>query len=345
MEGVGGELGPAIDELVEIARVAGERNANRRTIRHWVSKGDVFRPGRVGREWRYPNVALGQVETVARFRKRGVEPALVRFGLFIETATVPSGEAVSLVQDFLAQWHDALEVEGARLRDDPDALQNEAAKAARMRGQAPLPHRVRGVSFEARTLAMTAAIGHLFSVPVGPEQADEGLHHLERILGMRSGRGGVDRDLDDIALKPGDLPNDPAALRTALDKATPERVEFARRGLEFAVAWMPAMRGTLTSMLGASFTPLADIIGDWAERLTPDVYMLLFSMFVSNGAARASDDEIRDALRTFSPPLIAGEMLRERPAQERSVVARRLRPYQRLQLARAELQTDAALER
>lgn len=334
MEGVATELGPTIDELVEIARAAGETNASRRTIRHWVSKRDVSRPARSGRDWLYPNVSIGQVETVARLRSGDVEPALIRFALFIETSTVPVEEALSIVRDVLTLWGEVLESEGARLREDPNALADEAAKAARMRGQAPLPHRVRGVSIEARTLAMTVAIGRLFSVPVSPEEAEEGLHHFERILGLRSGRGGADRDLEDTTLKPGDWPDDPVALRAAVDSATPERIEFACRGVEFAVAWLPAMRGVLATWFGPSFTPLADILAEWAEKLTPDICALLFAMFLRNCAERASDREIHDALQVFEPARITVEMLGERSLHERNVVSRRLRPYQRLQFER-----------
>lgn len=332
MEGVSGELGPTVDELVEIARAAGEKNAGRRTIHHWVSKRNVARPGRVGREWRYPSVAIGQVETVARLRQRGIDPALIRFALFIETATVPPAEALALCHDFLVAWDEVLEREGRRLRHDANALQDEAATAARMRARSPLPHRVRGVSFDARTLAMTLAMARLFDVPLGSEQADEGLHHLERILGLRGGRGGADRDLAEVTLKPADWPGDAGSLHAALESATPQRIEFARRGVEFAVVWLPAMSATLAAWFEPSATPLVDIFEEWAEKLTPDVHVLMFALFLRNGAERASDQEIRDALRVFTPALAAAEILRERPLHERNAVLRRLRCYQQLQL-------------
>lgn len=333
VEDLATKIGPAIDDLVDIARQAGAQVATRRTIRTWVSQGLVSRPQRRGREWRYPTAAIGQVDTVARWRHRRAAREQIRFALFIETGTVAPPAAVTVARGFLERWEEAVAHEGSRLRKDPDALHQEAAKAAKMRGRAAPPHRVRGVSLDERTLAMTLALGEMFSVPIEPERADAGLHHLERILGMRSGRGGAARDLDDITLKPSDWPDDPAVLRAALAKATPERVDFARRGVEFAVVWMPAMAATFASAFGAPFVPLADILAEWAEKLTPDVYALMFALFIRNGFERATDHEIRDALAVFSPAMIAAAMLADRPHHEQSVVARRLRPYQRLQLA------------
>lgn len=279
------------------------------------------------------------MDTVARWRRRRATREQIRLALFIETATIAPRDAVKVARGFLERWVEAVAREGSRLREDPDALHQEAAKAARMRGRAPLPHRLRGVSLEERTLAMTLALAQMFSVPIEPERADAGLHQLERIVGMRSGRGGAARDLDDVSVKPGDWPDDPAVLRAALENATPERVEFARRGVEFAVVWMPAMGATFASAFGTPFAPLADILAEWAEKLTPDVYALMFALFVRNGFERVSDHEIRDALAVFSPALIATAMLAGRPHHEQTVVARRLRPYQRLQLA-ATLHTD-----
>jgi hypothetical protein len=81
-------LGPTIDELVEVACAGGETRTGRRTIHHWRRRGYLYGPVRSGREWRYPNVALGQVDTVARWRKKTDERWL-RFVLYIEASDRP----------------------------------------------------------------------------------------------------------------------------------------------------------------------------------------------------------------------------------------------------------------
>jgi hypothetical protein len=249
MEGLAPELGPTIDDLVEIARQGGEAGATRRTIRYWRSQGFVLSPGRVGRDWRYPLAALGQVDTVARWRQQNVETDLLRFTLYIETATIAAAGGLALARALLLPWEAGIERASAELRADPEALRREAGTAARMRGRAPLPHRVRGVSLDERTLAMMYALAQMFSVPISPEETVQGAHQLERVLGLRSGRGGAERDLSDIALKP-------------------ERAEFARRGVEYAVAWLPAMVPTFTHVFGPALVPFLDVIDERAEKLT-----------------------------------------------------------------------------
>jgi hypothetical protein len=95
------ELGPTIDELVDVAIEAGEATAKPRTIRHWVSKGYVSRPRQQGRAWRYPVAAIGQVDTIARLRARGVHPDFFSFALFIEAGTGDTEEARAFV---LESW-------------------------------------------------------------------------------------------------------------------------------------------------------------------------------------------------------------------------------------------------
>ncbi|MGH9173270.1 MAG: hypothetical protein ACRD1H_02870, partial [Vicinamibacterales bacterium] len=327
------ELGPTIDELVQIARDGGEEKATRRTIHGWVNKGLVLRPGRAGREWRYPNAAVGQADTVARFRQRGTDPQLLRFALFIETGTIPADEAVRIARDFLSSWHVIVKTHAARFRADPEAMRDEAAGAARMRGRSPLPHRVR-VQLDEREIAMTYAIAHMFSVPLSPDEEDHGAHQLERVVGLRSGRGGAERDLSDVALKPDEWPTDIDALTDAVSAASPDRIEFARRGVEAAVAWMPALRSVFVAAFGASSAPLVDILEEWSEKLTPEAYALMFSVFTSNGPARATDAEITDYLHTFHPEAFAFAMLDGRPEFAWDVVSARLRPYQRLRFDR-----------
>lgn len=335
MTDAAGELMPTIDDLVEVARAAGQPEASRRTIRHWVSRGLVSAPTRAGRDWRYPLRALGDVDAVTRWRRRGASLDETRFAVFIETGGASREAAVALAREFLEAWEESISAAAADVQANPLLLQEEAAKAARMRRRAPLPHRVRGVSLDQRTLAITVVMSEMLGAPSDPDTAAEGLFELERILGLRSGRGGSDRDLADARVNPGELARDPAALRRALEPAMPERIEFARRGVDFAVIWMPALRATFAAEFGAASAPMVDILAEWAEKLTPHVYALMFATFVRNGLERATDEQITEALRVFSAPLITAAILADRPPNERELTRRRLRPYQRMLLDRA----------
>lgn len=336
MTDANGELGPTIDELVRIAREAGKPQASRRTIRHWISRGLVSRPARSGRHWLYPNRAIGEVDAVTRWRKQGATIDQARFAAFIETGGGSWRAAVAFASQFLDAWEQAVEAAAEGVGADPAVLEGEAAKAARMRGRGPLPHRVRGVSLDQRTLAITFVISEMLgAAPRDPDTAAAGLFHLERILGLRSGRGGADRDLTGITVEPAELAADPAELRRGIGRASSERIEFARRGVDFAVVWLPALRATLAAQLGAASAPVIDIIAEWAEKLTPDVYALLFATFVRNGLERATDEQIKAALSVFSAPLVAAAILGGRPPNERELALRRVRPYQRMLFERA----------
>lgn len=221
------------------------------------------------------------------------------------------------------------------MQANPTLIEEEAAKAARMRSRAPLPHRVRGVSLDERTLAIVVVMSEMLGTPRDPEAVAAGMFQLERILGLRSGRGGGERNLAELGIAPGDLAIDPEELRRALDRASVERIEFARRGVNFAVVWMPALRATFAAEFGTALAPLVDIVAEWAEKLTAHVYALMFATFIRNALERATDEQITETLPAFSGPLITAAILAERPLNERELTLRRLRPYQRLLLERA----------
>ncbi|MGH3005665.1 MAG: hypothetical protein ACRDOS_07170 [Gaiellaceae bacterium] len=278
-------------------------------------------------------MAIGQVDTVGRFRRSGTDPQLLRFAVFIETGTIPAEDAVGIAHDFLSSWREIVQAHATRFRIDPDAMRDEAARAARMRSRSPLPHRVR-VRLDEREIAMTYAIAQMFSVPLSPDEEEYGAHQLERVVGLRSGRGGAERDLSGVALRPDEWPVDIDALIDAVSAASPDRIEFARRGVEAAVAWMPAMRSVFVAAFGASSAPLIDILEEWSSKLTTETYVLMFSVFTSNGLARATDREITEGLEAFYPESFALAMLEGRPEFDWDVVGARLRLYQRLRFDR-----------
>lgn len=180
-------LGPTIDDLVSVAQTAGLPKANRRTIRGMVERKLVVSPGRVGRSWRYQNVALGQVESVSRHRSRDAEPHLMPLVVFVETGTGDLHAIRALACELLQAWEVELAADLARLHGNPSALTAEVARAARMRRDAPLPRRVR-TRLEDRELAMLYGFAQMLGTPLPDHVAAEGAYQFERLLGLRSGR-------------------------------------------------------------------------------------------------------------------------------------------------------------
>lgn len=338
------ELGPRIDDLVQVAREGGEAGATRSTIHYWVSRGYVLAPRQQARRWRYPNVAVGQVDTIARLRLRGVHRDFFEFAQYVEAGTGEPETARRFTLTFLTLWKERLAAERERLAMDPEALRREAAAAARMRGRrAPLPHRVR-TTLDERTQAMLYTLSSLIGASLSSQDEEDGLLQLERLVGLRSGRGGASRDVSELSVASSEWPTDPNRLLSALEAASPERLEFARRGVELGVVWFPPLRSLFGGALGpAASVTLVDVIAEWERMMTPDVYVLLFSAFVANGLERASDSDIHVAMKTFLPEVIGTALLSELSPADQKVAERRLRRYQRLRLEH--LRAIAAVER
>lgn len=324
-------LGPTIDDLVSLAQAAGLPKANRRTIRGMVERKLVVSPGRVGRSWRYQNVAIGQVEAVSRHRSLGAASHLIPLVVFVETGIGDLRAIRALACELLQAWEVELAADLARLRGDPSALTAEVARAARMRRDAPLPRRVRA-RLEDRELAMLYGFAQMLGTPLSDHVAAEGAYQFERLLGLRSGRGGSTRDLSELLPRDHEWRLDPGALAEALARASAERIELARRIAEAMILWMPALHSVMLAELGVTAVPILDILGTWSQEFPPTFYVLMLGAVVSRGL-RATDAEVRDGLRELAPETFALAVLSDRPAADWELVANRLRPYQRARLA------------
>lgn len=326
-------LGPTIDDLVAVAIDAGWEKTTPRTIRSWVEKGFVSRPRQQARKWRYPNVAVGQVDALARMLARDVHRDFWRFGLFVETGTGATDQVRAFLIEYLGYWRQAVAEHQQRLAD-PDALRDEAEKAARQKGKnAPLPHRVR-VTLDERTLAMQFMLAQLSAVSLPEDEQAAGQHHLERLVGLRSGRGGQTRDISDLSVTASNWPPDAESLVEAVKSASQERIEFTRRMVEIGVVWFPAMR----SMLGvvaagpAASTALIDVMGEWEEKISAEQYALLFAISLANARKNATDEQIRETLPALRPEPFAAMLLSECSIADRVLALKRLGIYPRMRL-------------
>ncbi|HZQ80743.1 MAG TPA: hypothetical protein VFB25_02070 [Gaiellaceae bacterium] len=313
ISGTLGDPKATIDDLVDVARAAGLPGATRRTIRSWRSKGELSRPSRVGRLWLYPHETI--YEVMARVRWRAEQPALRRFMRFIEGGIVPPADGLDLALNFLELYAEGLALERSRL-EDPDELAAEIHRTARQRTNSPLPHRVRGVSFEQRELALTFLLAKTLGMPLDSPEEIDGQLQLERLTGLRSGRGGRERDVSDLL--PRQWSYDPRDLARRLRGLSDERIELARRSTELLFVWMPAVIPTFASIAGASYAPMMDIFREWSRVYTPSVCLLMFSVFAATTRDNMTDREVSEAL-TWSTAASTCRFLIDRPAHEQRV--------------------------
>jgi hypothetical protein len=325
--------GPTIDELVRVAADAGLSKATRRTIRGMVEHGFVGSPRRVRSSWRYRNVALGQVAVVSRYRLRRVGPELTRVAVFVETGTGDVEHIRAFACPLLREWQKELDVDLERLRADPVALPAEAARAARVRRDPPLPHRVR-MRLEDRELAVLFALTRMAETPLPEHEAEKGEFQLLRALGLKSGRGGPISGLSDLMPPGGQWPPQPGALSDALASVGSERIVLAGRVVEWALIWIPALRSIWLTEFGPSGVALVDILATWSQNIPPALYVMMLGAFVMAGL-RSSDDDIREGLREFAPEVAALDLLADRAAADWKLAAERLGPYQRMRFTTA----------
>jgi hypothetical protein len=320
---------PSIDDLVAIARAAGRDRTTRRTIRHWVDRGLVDGPVRLGRDPRYPLRTLGQVDTLARLpiRTHGIE--MVRFALFIETDSVPVADALNIA----ATRIDALRASVAASREqaarDPELLRAEVKRAARLRVRnSVLPREVR-MSLNEREQAFAQLVGlalgvQLVGVPTG-------MDGIERALGLRSGRGGASRETP-LALTKKDLAAiDPEAMYETILAATPSRARIARNLVELLCLWFPALVPSLLMTTHTTERKFLQIVRAWGDEHNPDAYLATFTGLLARQAP-LPDEQLRAIETALQPVAAMVEMLAAQPPGDLGGVLSSLRPLQRLKL-------------
>lgn len=319
---------PSIDQLVHHAQMAGKSKANRTTIRHWVRRGDVDPPRREGRDYRYPLTAIGQVHTLARFNVREHGHPMVRFALFVETGSVPVAEALNIAADWIGRM--SAEIDQARnFATDTDLYRREVQEAAAKRGRNSVLPRQVAMSAEERMLAVAQFATLIFGA--GLPEVPEGLGMLERAIGLRSGRGGAEREIP-FGLTERDIEAlDPGAMHAAVLAASPLRAAIARNLVELCSLWLPALVPSLLSSLPASESKFLEIAAAQATHLTPKAYVFNFAGFLAMQDA-IPDVLLEEARPETEPAWVTARMLSTQPAGDLPGVLKRLGPFQRLKL-------------
>lgn len=320
---------PSIDDLVAIARAAGRDRTTRRTIRHWVERGLVDGPVRLGRDPRYPLCTIGQVHTLARLPIRTYGVEMVRFALFIETDSVRVADAISIAATRIDAMRASVSASREQAARDPELLRAEVKRAARLRvGNSVLPREVR-MSLDEREQALAQLVGLALGVQlVG---VPPGMSAIERALGLRSGRGGASRDTP-LALTEKDLAAiDPEAIYEAVHAVTPTRARIARNLVELLCLWFPALVPSLLMTPNTTDRKFLQVVRAAGDGLDPDAYLATFTGLLAKQAP-LPDEQLRAIETTLQPAAVMVEMLATHPPGDLSGVLSQLRPLQRLKL-------------
>jgi hypothetical protein len=208
-------------------------------------------------------------------------------------------------------------------------------------GNTMLPRRVR-LREDDRESAAFYLISQAAGFPVDPDELAQGKFNLERLFGLRSGRDGSERDVDELVLPFEDLRIRPSDLAAALTDAPGETLALARRAVELECMWVPALLPVLRDCTPQNVAFL-DIADEIAAQTTPEYYAGLFAHHVLHLSQHSTEDEAPDPIPEYEPAMIVAMELGGSPEQQLDLVRSRLRAPQRVQLraARWALQAQA----
>jgi hypothetical protein len=265
---------------------------------------------------------------------------LLTFARYIEAATVDTAAALDACAAALEPFRRGAAEVKALAEQGPEAVRAEAEKAAKARGRrAVFPRRVR-MSLDERTAALLYTFSQAADMAAEVSEGQLGEFQLQRVIGLRSGRGGATRDVSELMVPVEEWLIDPEALIQAIRDASPEAAELSRRFVQMACLWLPALLPILAVEMGPENAAFFDIVQKWAEELTPEIYVLVFASRLAHRFNVRSPSEMAEHLDMFHPAEIFAELLADRPDSDFRMVRSRLRPYHRAQLALARRATS-----
>lgn len=326
---------PTVDRLVAVARQAGREQTTRRTIHGWVKRRLISPPTRVGRQYLYPLAALGEVDSLLRWRDHDLTPELRIFARYIEAGTVDANIQIrevcaELLEAFASGARDAVELAA----QGEDVIRREAEVAAKKRGRnTVLPRYVR-MSEAERVSAFQFVFAQMLDAVPNPAQEHEGRFQFERLAGLRSGQGGKTRDVGAFMPTREEMQPDFNALRAVVTHASPEALEFSRRAVEICFLWLPASVPLLLRTASAADSATLGVAQEAMSLLNPAMYLGLFT-YVLGRTAQSSLTELLSQLDALRPAQMIVEDLEGVPPRDVNIILSRLRPYQAAQLRQA----------
>ena len=329
-----------------VAKASGA-SVTERQLELWRYRGllprPVRRPGGGGR-WVYPPGAPEQLRRLLYWRERAGNLDLVRIGLWIEGFPVAREGVRRALGSFVDGWATALARERGSETDAPAAtIDVLARKLAGMRSRAPVPHVVR-MTLEERRRGYGFMLAVMFNVETEIERRSGDAWLVERMIGLRSGRGGglaAAFALESVSERLARLPSPDKAVGVISD-ATEDEFEFVRRLVQVMIVWGPLLLPLVLDGEGAKAEPFAtlarDFFADTPPRFYPFVVVALLVMLRAGGPDEA---ELRAHVAALAPGALDVDMLRNLPAGTRRGAFDRL-PEEHQTAVMAELHRDRA---
>ncbi len=308
-----------------------------RSLELWRYRGLLPRGEQpIGRAaWVYPPVSGSQLLRLLHWRGKTRSLDLVLIALWIEGFQIDIANARTSLRVFVDAWEQEMtrELDGAG--DVSSAIEALARKFAGKRGKAALPRIARMTSDE-RIRACAYALAFAFNdeAEIARRKGDAVL--FERMLGLRSGRGGglaTAIPLDGDTLRLAGL-RPPGELRAMLDSATDDEFEFVRRLLHAIVVWLPLLIPQFIQHFGEKARPVGDLMHRLFTDLPAEHYAFAaIGMLASLNAKGHAADELRRQLSTVTPVAINLDLLATLEPEKRRHVFEQLPPQDRGQIA------------
>jgi hypothetical protein len=285
--------------------------------------------------WVYPPVSGSQLLRLLHWRVKTRSLDLILITLWIEGFQIDIANARASLRAFVDKWEQEMtrELDGAG--DVSSAIEALARKFAGKRGKAALPRIVRMTSDERiRACAYVLAFAFNDEEEIGRRRADAVL--FERMLGLRSGRGGglaTALPLDEDTLRLAGL-RPPGELRAMLDSATDDEFEFVRRLLHAIVVWLPLLIPQFVQHFGEKARPVGAITEKLFTDLPAEHYAFAaIGMLASLNAKGHAADDLRRQLSTVTPVAINLDVLATLEPEKRRHAFDRLPPQDQVQIA------------
>lgn len=304
--------GPTTADLIAAATEQGHE-VNPRLLELWRYRGLLPRPQRQpgGRAiWCYPDGSERWLARLLHWRDRTPSHREILVALWVEGFPIELHRVRGTLIDFVAKWSEMIKRETATTasRSSERALVDGLArKLARMRGKgAPFPRRVR-MKLRDRERAFGYITAAMFGLEEELECRRADISHLERMLGIRTGREGglsptlglVDPDGNAVQLPT------PAQALDAVTKATPKELELVRRLVQIVIGWLPILLPILFAELGAKSVHLIDLIHDLFSDPPPAALTFLVTvLLVLLHSQEPSTEELEKHLQALDPELV-----------------------------------------
>jgi hypothetical protein len=310
------EPNPERLDTAELIAAAGPEEApSARSLELWRYRGLLPRPERqrgTRARWLYPVGTERQLERLLHWRRRTRSHDQILLALWLEGFPIDPERVRGALASFVSGWEKmiATETAGSGSGEEAALVDSLARRVARMRGTAAFPRTAR-----MRLGEREAACGYMLATMLDLEEEiarrKSDLVHLERMLGIRSGRdGGLSAQLG--LREPGGaamrLPT-PTEVRTAIEEASAMELEVVRRVVSVLLFWLPPLLPALLGDQAVKAAHLVDLVTEIFTDPPPAAFPFLVAVpLVLLHAKDPATAELQTHLDSLDPSVVGGEL-------------------------------------